>query len=303
MLVEVSQQLIRSNKGTFVDCTLGGAGHARKIVETITPDSLLVVIDKDTEAMNLAKKVLEDFSQQVIFIQGDFANIDSILSQAGVDKVDGFLWDLGVSSIQIDKSERGFSYKLDGPLDMRMDTRDLLTAEKIVNNYSESQLTQIFRRYGEEKFSSRVAKFIVAQRKRHSLKTTEELVEVIKKAIPAKERRTGPHPAKRVFQAIRIEVNSELKGFEKSLNNSLKWLNKGGRLVPISYHSLEDRIVKKSFNNWEKGCICPPEIAVCVCGNKPKVKVITKKPIRPEEAEIEKNPRARSAKLRVAERV
>lgn len=303
LLAEVSKQLVTNKEGTFVDCTLGGAGHAGEIILRLAPEGLLIAIDQDAEAIAAARSVLVNFSQQVIFIQGNFAEIDDILSKAGKGRVDGFLWDLGLSSAQIEKSARGFSYKKKGPLDMRMNPNDDLTAYEVVNSYKESQLSQLFKKFGEERFSSRIAKFIVNQRKRQPLENTEELVEVIKKAIPAKDRRTGPHPAKRIFQAIRIEVNKEIKNLQKSLNESFKWLKPGGRMVLISYHSLEDRVVKKTFNDWAKGCICPPKLVICRCGGEPKIKIITRKPIVPGKKEVERNPRARSAKMRVAEKI
>jgi 16S rRNA (cytosine1402-N4)-methyltransferase len=303
LLAEVLHQIKHTTNGTFVDCTLGGAGHAGEILKMIAPDGLLIGIDRDAEAIVAAKEALLDFSQRTIFIQGNFADIDVLLTEAGVGKIDGFLWDLGVSSPQIERAHRGFSYKQTGPLDMRMNASDTLTAYEVVNNYTEQQLSQLFRRYGEERFSSRIAKFIVDHRKRHPLDNTEELVEIIKKAIPASARRTGGHPAKRVFQALRIEVNKELESLRKSLNSSQKWLNTGGKLILISYHSLEDRMIKTMFNDWAKGCICPPRAGICVCGQRPKIKIITKKPILPGKDEVARNPRARSAKMRVAEKI
>ncbi|RJQ33277.1 MAG: 16S rRNA (cytosine(1402)-N(4))-methyltransferase RsmH [Actinobacteria bacterium] len=302
LLAEVLEQLVYQNQGTFVDCTLGGAGHAGAILEKIAPSGFIVGIDKDIAAIDAAKTKLSNFSQHFSLIQGNFADLDELLGRVGVGKVNGFLFDLGVSSAQIDQAQRGFSYKQKGPLDMRMDKRNRLSARNIVNNYSKQKLSRIIRDYSEEKWASRIAYFIVKRRSSKPIETTEELVEIVKDAIPAGARRSGPHPAKRVFQALRIEVNSELKALEKGLNDCIKWLVSGGRIAVISYHSLEDRIVKKIFKGNEKGCICPKEIAVCVCRKQPVLKILTKKPIVASKQEIEENPRARSAKLRVAKK-
>jgi 16S rRNA (cytosine1402-N4)-methyltransferase len=286
LLAEVSQQLISNIHGIFVDCTLGGAGHARAILEKIEADGFVLGIDQDTTVINAAKKKLENFGQQFLFIQGNFKDLDSLLS-GKVTGVDGFLFDLGVSSMQLDIAERGFSYKQEGPLDMRMNISQKLSAYEVVNNYSLEDLYRLIRNYGEEKWAKRIANFIVTARDRKPLKTTSDLVKVIKEAIPAAARRKGPHPAKRTFQALRIEVNNELKALESALWQSVKWLNSGGRIVIISYHSLEDRIVKRFFKEGSSRGI---------------FEIITKKPVCPLPEEISENPRSRSAKLRAAER-
>jgi len=289
LLAEVLQQLIRSKDGTFVDCTLGGAGHARAILENTEAGGFLIGIEKDIAALNAAKIKLKNFSQQILLIQGDFKDLDALL-QDNVESVDGFLFDLGVSSMQLDIAGRGFSYRHEGPLDMRMDVSQKLTAYDVVNTYSKADLTKVIRQYGEERWASRIAAFIVRSRERQLVETTDRLVEIIKEAIPASARRKGGHPAKRTFQALRIEVNEELKALESALWQAPKWLKSGGRIVIISYHSLEDRLVKQNFRKLAE----EPE---------PKLKVITRKPVVPDEKEIAENPRARSAKMRVAEKV
>jgi len=289
LLAEVLQQLIRSKGGTFVDCTLGGAGHARAILENTEAGGFLIGIEKDIAALNAAKIKLKNFSQQILLIKGDFKDLDALL-QDKVESVDGFLFDLGVSSMQLDIAGRGFSYQHDAPLDMRMDASQKLSAYDVVNTYSQADLTKTIRQYSEEKWASRIAAFIVKVRERQPVETTGRLVEIIKDAIPASARRRGGHPAKRTFQALRIEVNDELKALESALWQTPKWLKSGGRIVVISYHSLEDRLVKRTFRKLAE----EPE---------PSVKVITRKPVVPGDKEIEENPRARSAKLRVAEKV
>lgn len=302
LLAEVTQHLSLHPGSIIVDCTLGGAGHAKRIADSIAPTGILVGIDQDDAALAAASTTLR-LGQQALLLKGNFGELDTLLSAAGVPYADGFLFDLGVSSPQLDLPDRGFTYQEDAPLDMRMDANGPLTAADVVNTYPESQLARILREYGEERWASRIAEFIVAARGRHPLQTTGELVDVIKAAIPAAARREGGHPARRTFQALRIEVNRELEVLEKALDSAARWLAPGGRICVISYHSLEDRIVKQTFARLASGCTCPPELPVCVCGVSPVLRVLTRRPILPGAEEIERNPRARSAKLRVAERL
>ncbi|MDZ4063034.1 MAG: 16S rRNA (cytosine(1402)-N(4))-methyltransferase RsmH [Coriobacteriia bacterium] len=301
LLAEVTQHLSLHPGSIIVDCTLGGAGHAKRIAESIAPTGILVGIDQDDSALDAAAVTLR-LGQQIILLKGNFGDLDDLLAQAGIPYADGFLFDLGVSSPQLDLRHRGFSYHEDAALDMRMDGRGSITAADIVNSYSEEQLTRIIREYGEERWASRIAAFILAARGRHPILRTDELVEVIKSAIPASARRSGPHPARRTFQALRIAVNSELEVLERGLRSAVNWLAPGGRIVVISYHSLEDRIVKTLFGELSAGCVCPPELPACVCSREPVLRIVTKKPVVPTTDEIERNPRARSARLRVAER-
>jgi len=288
--------------GTYVDGTLGGAGHGQAICEKLNIYGHFIGIDQDENAITAAKGRLQKFPSEITIIRGNFKNIKKILRDLHVEKIDGMLLDLGVSSHQLDQAERGFSYQYDAPLDMRMDNRQELTARYVVNYYSQDELKRILKNYGEENWAARIAEFIVHQRKKKEIETTGELVEVIKRAIPAKARRNGPHPAKRSFQAIRIEVNNELAIIEKSIEDIVHSLNPGGRLCIITFHSLEDRIVKKTFQRLEDPCECPSDFPKCICNKKPEIKIITRKPIVPSDVEIETNPRSRSAKLRVAER-
>lgn len=287
--------------GIYVDGTLGGGGHSFKILQLLE-NGRLIGIDQDTDALKAATERLKIFEDKFVPVHRNFSEIETVLDELGIKKIDGLLLDLGVSSFQLDEAERGFSYMNDGKLDMRMNQSDTLTAYDIVNTYSERKLTSIINEYGEENWANRIAKFIIEARNEKPIETTFELVEVIKKAIPAAARKDGPHPAKRTFQAIRIEVNNELKIIEQTIEATVKRLNKGGRIAIITFHSLEDRIVKTAYKNLAQGCICPPEFPVCICGGKPKVKIISKKPILPSDEEVEMNPRARSAKLRVAEK-
>lgn len=289
--------------GIYVDGTLGGAGHARGIAELLGPNGNLICIDRDMDAIIASEPRLSDAKCLVKIVQGNYADIRPILSDLGVDGIDGALLDLGVSSHQLDDPQRGFSYMSDAPLDMRMNRHDNGGASDIVNSYSKDELTRIIREYGEERFASRIASFIVKARDEKPIETTGELVSIIKAAIPAAARRDGPHPAKRTFQAIRIEVNQELEGLRKAVNEFCDLLLPGGRLCIISFHSLEDRIVKEVFNRRENPCTCPKDIPVCVCGKKPDIKRISKKPILPSKEEEEENPRARSAKLRICEKL
>lgn len=292
---------------TIVDATLGGAGHSLEIARKLGSAGTLIGIDQDEVALAAARRKLETIPAgdrpELQLLHGNFGSMDDLLVQACVPGVDGFLFDLGVSSVQIDTPSRGFSFKENGPLDMRMDPgKHTLTAAEIVNQYNEADLTRIIRTYSDEKWASRIAHFIVEERATAPIETSEQLVEIVKAAIPASARRAGGHPAKRTFQALRIEVNSELDVLKDALDAAIRWLNPGGRIVAISYHSLEDRIVKDAFKRASTGCTCPPGLPVCVCGNKPILEHITRKPVLPSAAEVERNPRARSAKLRVVQR-
>ena len=286
----------------YVDGTLGGAGHSSEILKRLSKEGRLIGIDQDTDALKAAKERLKDYSN-VTFVHSNFSNIENVLNNLNIDGVDGILMDLGVSSYQLDEGERGFSYMKDAPLDMRMNRENDFSAYNVVNEYSEEDLYRIIRDYGEEKFAKRIASFIVENRQEKNIETTLELVEIIKNAIPAKARREGPHPAKRTFQAIRIEVNSELSILNKTIEDGVEKLNKGGRMAIITFHSLEDRIVKNKFRDLAVSCRCPKEFPVCVCGEKAKVKIISRKAIEPTKEEVEINPRSRSAKLRVIEKL
>lgn len=305
MLAEVLQYLNLKKGSTIVDCTLGGAGHAVKIAERIAPNGWLVGLDIDDAALNAAKEALAPFGQQIKIdiVKANFSMIDEVLTNLGTGLVDGFFYDLGISSYHVDTPERGFSYQKEGPLDMRFDTSQDLTAEIVVNTYSQEELERIIRVYGEERFAGRIAEFIIKRRSIKPIKTTLELVEIIKDAIPAQARRKGHHPAKRTFQALRIEVNKELERLRESLEQAIKWLKKEGRIVVITYHSLEDRIVKDLFKKWVNPCTCPPRAPICTCGQVPIARLATKKAVKPSIEEIKVNPRARSAKLRAVERV
>ncbi|EST52814.1 16S rRNA methyltransferase [Brevibacillus panacihumi W25] len=289
--------------GIYVDCTLGGAGHSSLIVSRLTEGGRLIAIDQDDWALDHARERFSSTMDKVTLVKSNFRHLKEIVSDLGLDGVDGILFDLGVSSPQLDEGERGFSYNADAPLDMRMDQQAPLTAYAIVNEWDEEEIAKVIWEYGEEKFSRRIARQIVEYRKKRPVETTGELVEVIKEAIPAAARRTGPHPAKRTFQAIRIAVNDELDAFREAIIDAIEVLRPGGRVSVITFHSLEDRICKQVYQDFSKGCTCPPAFPICVCGNQAIVKVITKKPILPSEEELELNPRARSAKLRVAEKL
>lgn len=289
--------------GTYVDGTLGGGGHAWHVLEKLSGTGRLIGIDQDADAIAAAGNRLAEFGDQVTIVRSNYSRMDEVLKELGIEKADGILLDLGVSSYQLDKPERGFTYREeDAPLDMRMDTRNQMTAEDIINKYSESELYRIIRDYGEDKFAKNIAKHIAAARTVKPIKTAGELTEIIKGAIPMKVRMTGGHPAKKTFQAIRIELNRELEVLENSLDQMIDLLDDGGRLAIITFHSLEDRIVKSAFRKNENPCTCPPSFPVCVCGKKPKGTVITRKPVIPSQQETEENPRAKSAKLRVFER-
>lgn len=303
LLAEVVRYLSLREGLIIVDATLGGGGHAEAILDGIKPTGILIGIDKDIAAINAARNTLARFSQQVFFVNDDFGNLLQILKGLERPKIDGILFDLGVSSHQLDNAARGFSYQVDVPLDMRMDTSQVVTAADIISSYSKRDLTRIFSRYGEEKWSSRIAGFIVSERERRPIATTFELVEIIKEAIPASARRTGGHPARRVFQALRIETNAELSVLRGAIMDASELLSGGGRMLVISYHSLEDRIVKNSFRELSRGCTCPPKAPICTCGREPMFEVLTRKPIEASKEEVDGNPRARSAKLRVIEKL
>lgn len=289
----------------LVDATLGFAGHSFEAAKQLGPGGLLIGIDQDEVALESATEKLEAIPAsarpELALLRGNFGDLDELLCSCEIPGIDGILFDLGVSSVQIDTQSRGFSFKENGPLDMRMDPgKQTLTAEEIVNTYNAADLTRIIRAYSDEKWASRIADFIVKAREEAPIKESGQLVDVIKAAIPASARRAGGHPAKRTFQALRIEVNSELDVLRRGLDAAVRWLNPGGIIAVISYHSLEDRIVKDTFARFANRCTCPPELPVCVCGKEPILHVATRKPCVPTEAEIARNPRARSAKLRVA---
>jgi 16S rRNA (cytosine1402-N4)-methyltransferase len=299
---EVMESLNIKPDGIYVDGTVGGGGHSSGICERLTDGGTLIAVDRDREALAAAEKRLEAYSCEKRFVHANYSDVEAIAEAAG-GKVQGILLDLGVSSYQLDNPERGFSYMHDAPLDMRMDDSDRFTAYDIVNGYGKDELTRMIKDYGEERWASRIAEFIVRERAESPIETTGRLTEIIKAAIPAKARRTGPHPAKRTFQAIRIEVNDELGHLREAVEKLPDLLESGGRIAIITFHSLEDRIVKTEFERRLDPCTCPKEFPVCVCGKVADVKRVTRKPIAPSEKETETNPRARSAKLRVLEKL
>lgn len=306
MLQEVLEALQLKPGAVVCDCTLGGAGHSVHMAREVGSDGLLLGIDQDDMALAAASDRLDREAPDTPhrLLKGNFGDLDELLCSAEVPGVDGILFDLGVSSPQLDIPGRGFSYHEDAPLDMRMDPgNNPLNAAEVINTYTEADLARILRVYGEEKFASQIAREICRRRQKEPIRTTGELVDAIKAAIPAAARRHGHHPARKSFQAIRIEVNHELDVLERGLEAAVRWLNPGGRICVISYHSLEDRIVKHLFQEQSRGCTCPPDIPVCVCGNVPVLDVITRKPLVAKAEEVERNPRARSAKIRVAERI
>ncbi|MBQ6315585.1 MAG: 16S rRNA (cytosine(1402)-N(4))-methyltransferase RsmH [Mogibacterium sp.] len=299
---EVMETLAVKPDGIYVDGTVGGGGHSSGICERLSEKGTLIAVDRDTAALEAAGKRLAEYKCNKKFIHANYSDVEAIAEAAG-GKVDGILLDLGVSSFQLDNAERGFSYMQDAPMDMRMNEDDSFTAYDVVNTYSEKELTRIIREYGEEKWASRIAQFIVRARSESPIRTTGELTDIIKAAIPAKARRTGPHPAKRTFQAIRIEVNDELGHLREAVEKLPDLLESGGRIAIITFHSLEDRIVKQEFDRRLDPCTCPKEFPVCVCGKKADVKKVTRKPLTASDEELERNPRARSAKLRVIEKL
>ena len=286
--------------GIYVDGTMGGGGHSLEIAKRLTTGRL-ICIDQDPNAHEAAGKRLAEYKDRITFVRDNFGNIKSILDSWGIEKIDGMLLDIGVSSHQLDEAERGFSYQQDAPLDMRMNPDRPFSAYDVVNGYDEDELDRVIFTYGEERWARRIAQFIVKEREAKPIETTGELVDIIKKAVPKGARKDGPHPAKRTFQAIRIEVNGELEVLQRAIDDVAARLAVGGRLCIITFHSLEDRIVKEAFRKQENPCICPPQFPVCVCGKKPLGRVITRKPILPSKEELEENPRSRSAKLRVLE--
>lgn len=303
LLNETIEGLCIKPEGIYVDGTLGGGGHALEVAKKLEGKGRLFGIDQDEAAIETATERLRDYREKITLIRDNYENGVSRLKEKGIPGVDGIVLDLGVSSYQLDAVERGFSYKYDTALDMRMDTRQALSAKEIVNDYSQKDLARIIRDYGEDKFANNIAKHIVAAREREAIETTFQLNEIIKGAIPAKMREKGGHPSKRTFQAIRIECNRELEVLKNSLEEMIAFLNPGGRICIITFHSLEDRIVKSAFKRQENPCTCPPEFPVCMCGKKPLGKVITRKPVTPTEKEQEENSRSKSAKLRIFERV
>ena len=289
--------------GCYADGTLGGGGHSSQIAKKLSPNGKLIAIDRDDFALGFAKEVLQPYEANVEFVKNNFSNIHSILDELNINKIDGMILDLGVSSFQLDDGGRGFSYNHDAPLDMRMDKRQKLTAFDIVNTYSQEELTDLIYKYGEENWAKRIAEFVIEARRESEIETTFQLVEIIKKAIPKKAREDGPHPAKRTFQSIRIEVNKELEMLEQAVADIVDRLETKGRLAIITFHSLEDRIIKNAFRDLENPCTCPRDFPMCMCGKKPQIKIITRKPIVPSQEELEQNHRARSAKLRIAEKI
>ena len=303
LLEEAVESLHVSPDGIYVDGTLGGGGHSFEIAKRLSKGGRLIGINQDAAAIEAAGKRLGEFGDRVTIIQANYAMMGGKLRELGITAVNGILLDLGVSSFQLDDAQRGFTYRDEqAPLDMRMDRRRELTAREVVNSYTAADLTRILREYGEEKYAVRIAQMIDAQRKQKPIETTGELIQIIKAAIPARVRAEGRHPARRTFQAIRIEVNGELTVLEESLKEMISLLKPGGRICIITFHSLEDRIVKDAFRTAENPCICPPDFPVCVCGRKSQGRVITRKPILPSEEETERNPRSKSAKLRVFEK-
>ena len=302
LLEETVDGLAIKPDGIYVDGTLGGGGHAFEVCSRLNEQGRFIGIDQDAAAIEAASERLRDFGEKVTIIRSNYCEMKSRLHEIGVDKVDGIVIDLGVSSYQLDTAERGFSYRVDAPLDMRMDQRQQLTAREIVNTYSEADLFRVIRDYGEDTFAKNIAKHIVIERQKAPIETTGQLNEIIRHAIPMKFQKTAGHPSKRTFQAIRIELNRELDVLRESLDDMIEMLNPGGRICIITFHSLEDRIVKSAFRKNENPCICPSHFPVCVCGNVSKGKVITRKPILPSEEELEYNSRSKSAKLRIFER-
>ena len=288
--------------GTYVDGTLGGGGHAALVCSRLSDKGRFIGIDQDKDAIAAATERLKEYQEKITIVRSNYEQIDSVLRNLDIEKVDGIYLDLGVSSYQLDTAERGFSYRADAPLDMRMDDRNPVTAADIVNDYTESQLFHMIKNYGEDRFAQNIAKHICKYRENKRIETTFELSDIISGAIPARVRATSGHPAKRTFQAIRIELNRELDVLEESIDKMIDSLSDGGRLCIITFHSLEDRIVKNKFRTAEKPCICPPEFPICTCGRKSKGKVITRKPILPSDQELAENSRSKSAKLRIFER-
>lgn len=303
LLDECIEGLAVRPDGIYIDGTAGGAGHSSAIAAKLSKSGRLIALDQDETAVKIATERLSVFGERAMVVRSNFRELDDVCRLLGVGEINGLLLDLGVSSYQLDTAERGFSYQADAPLDMRMDNRNPLSAKEVVNLYSEDRLRQILWQYGEERFSSRIASAIVRARESAPIETTGELVSIIKSAIPAAAREGGHHPAKRSFQAIRIEVNAELDAIEPAIRSAAARLAVGGRIAVITFHSLEDRIVKQTFADLSSGCTCPPDFPVCVCGKKPLLRLVNRKPITATEEELAVNPRARSAKLRIAEKL
>ncbi len=302
LLQQTVDAVVTNKDGIYLDCTLGGGGHSALLLEKLTSEGRVLGLDQDETALENARNRFEA-TGRFEAVRSNFRDLDRVLDDRGIAGIDGAIYDLGVSSPQLDEADRGFSYHQQAPLDMRMDRRATLTAADVVNSYDKDELTRIILEYGEERWAQRIAQFIVDAREAQPLQTTEDLVTVIKQAIPSGVRREGGHPARKTFQAIRIEVNDELGALQESLQKVVDRLTPGGRIAVITFHSLEDRIVKNFFQVEAKGCVCPPGFPVCVCGKSPKLKILTRKPILADEPELNRNRRARSAKLRVAERI
>ncbi len=302
LLEETVDAVVTNPGGRYVDCTLGGAGHSQRILSKLSASGKLICFDQDRQAILHAEEVFRQ-DERVVLVNKNFESLEETLNELDLLPVNGILFDLGVSSPQLDEAERGFSYMQDAPLDMRMDPTGVLNAREIVNTWTEAELAQLIWKYGEEKWSKRIAQFIVQTRQERLLETTGDLVQAIKAAVPAAVRRSGPHPAKRTFQAIRIAVNDELGVLDRVLDQAFRCLDHEGRVGVITFHSLEDRIVKERMKSWLGRCTCPPELPICRCNAKTLAKVLTRKPILPSEEEVEQNPRSRSAKLRVAEKI
>lgn len=303
LLDETIENLDIKPDGIYVDGTLGGAGHAREVCKRLGENGRFIGIDQDEEAIAVSTKRLEEFGEKVTIVKNNYVHMKQVLQAQGIDKVDGIVLDLGVSSYQLDNAERGFSYMEDAPLDMRMDREQPITAKDIVNRYPEAELVRIIKDYGEERYARNIARNILREREKKEIETTGQLVDIIRSSMPAKARNGKGHPAKRTFQAIRIECNQELEVLREALDDMIELLNEGGRFCIITFHSLEDRMVKNSFRKAEQPCTCPPDFPVCVCGKKSKGKVVTRKPILPSEEEIKENSRSKSAKLRVFKKV
>jgi 16S rRNA (cytosine1402-N4)-methyltransferase len=302
LLEETIKGLKIKADGIYVDGTLGGGGHSEHILNNLESGTL-IGIDQDASALKAASEKLSVYGSKFVPVRGNFSDIKSILNDLNISKIDGMILDLGVSSHQLDEAERGFSYRFDAPLDMRMDQRQALDAHEVINTYSEDELNRVIKMYGEEKWARRIAQFICEKRSEAPIETTLELVDLIYKAIPAGARREGGHPAKRTFQAIRIEVNGELEILKDTIKNISDVLKAKGRIAVITFHSLEDRLIKHAFKDLARGCICPPELPICMCDNEPTLKIITRKPTLPTKEELEVNSRSRSAKLRIAEKI
>lgn len=303
MLKECLELLQIKPDGTYVDCTLGGGGHSVAIARRLGNKGRLIGLDQDPQAIEAAGKRLQPYKDKVTLIRSNFVHLSEVLHNLDIVGVDGVLFDLGISSPQVDRAERGFSYQQDAELDMRMDPEQKVSAKDLVNQLDEKELARIIKNYGEEKWAARIARFIVEARRREEIRTTGQLVDIIKQAIPAGARKAGPHPAKRTFQALRIAVNRELEVLPEALDQAVDLLNSGGRIVVISFHSLEDRIVKQTFKERAQDCTCPPGFPVCTCNARKELNILTKKPLEPSREEIDANPRARSAKVRAAEKV